>query len=572
MKKRIYLSLLAIGLTCMVMALVISGWIFWRSAQEQAAVEMESAVAMISAGMARDPDTNGYLQQVADAEKGALRITWINTDGSIKFESDYDAAKMENHLQRPEVQQAFAYGTGSAVRESATIEKALYYSAKKLPDGTVLRVSLQRATLYSHFLALLPMALLLLILAGICCIRASRMLTASLLSPLRKTARVMENIGTPSQQLPQEMPHVYRELRPLVQKIMDQSNYINHTIQTLERERNTVRIILENLREGVILTDKAGKILALNTCAKDILQIRRTMTVSGLSFEKIFPGVEWDQIKMGEDSPMAYTQKLVKNDRLYQLTVRPIYKEENLYGALFILYDITESEHREQLRREFTSNVSHELKTPLTSISGFAEMLSAGLYEEEKDVKHFGKLIQQESQRLLRLIEGIIHLTKIEEHKPNIEMTSVKLDTIVEEIVNFMEPVTQEKHVTIHRKMGDLAVFGNNGMLRELCMNLIDNAVKYNRSGGHVYITLQQEGSKAAFTVRDTGIGIPEDKQKRVFERFYRADASRNKKNGGSGLGLSIVKHIVEQHHGQINLESKEGEGTKITVYLTLAT
>lgn len=382
----------------------------------------------------------------------------------------------------------------------------------------------------------------------------------------------MENIGTPSQQLPQEMPHVYRELRPLVQKIMDQSNYINHTIQTLERERNTVRIILENLREGVILTDKAGKILALNTCAKDILQIRRTMIVSGLSFEKIFPGVEWDQIKMGEDSPMAYTQKLVKNDRLYQLTVRPIYKEENLYGALFILYDITESEHREQLRREFTSNVSHELKTPLTSISGFAEMLSAGLYEEEKDVKHFGKLIQQESQRLLRLIEGIIHLTKIEEHKPNIEMTSVKLDTIVEEIVNFMEPVTQEKHVTIHRKMGDLAVFGNNGMLRELCMNLIDNAVKYNRSGGHVYITLQQEGSKAAFTVRDTGIGIPEDKQKRVFERFYRADASRNKKNGGSGLGLSIVKHIVEQHHGQINLESKEGEGTKITVYLTLAT
>ena len=572
MKKRIYLSLLAIGLTCMVMALVISGWIFWRSAQEQAAVEMESAVAMISAGMARDPDTNGYLQQVADAEKGTLRITWINTDGSIKFESDYDAAKMENHLQRPEVQQAFAYGTGSAVRESATIEKALYYSAKKLPDGTVLRVSLQRATLYSHFLALLPMALLLLILAGICCIRASRMLTASLLSPLRKTARVMENIGTPSQQLPQEMPHVYRELRPLVQKIMDQSNYINHTIQTLERERNTVRIILENLREGVILTDKAGKILALNTCAKDILQIRRTMTVSGLSFEKILPGVEWDQIKMGEDSPMAYTQKLVKNDRLYQLTVRPIYKEENLYGALFILYDITESEHREQLRREFTSNVSHELKTPLTSISGFAEMLSAGLYEEEKDVKHFGNLIQQESQRLLRLIEGIIHLTKIEEHKPNIEMTSVKLDTIVEEIVNFMEPVTQEKHVTIHRKMGDLAVFGNNGMLRELCMNLIDNAVKYNRSGGHVYITLQQEGNKAAFTVRDTGIGIPEDKQKRVFERFYRADASRNKKNGGSGLGLSIVKHIVEQHHGQINLESKEGEGTKITVYFTLAT
>ena len=224
-----------------------------------------------------------------------------------------------------------------------------------------------------------------------------------------------------------------------LENVMDQSNYINHTIQTLERERNTVRIILENLREGVILTDKAGKILALNTCAKDILQIRRTMTVSGLSFEKILPGVEWDQIKMGEDSPMAYTQKLVKNDRLYQLTVRPIYKEENLYGALFILYDITESEHREQLRREFTSNVSHELKTPLTSISGFAEMLSAGLYEEEKDVKHFGNLIQQESQRLLRLIEGIIHLTKIEEHKPNIEMTSVKLDTIVEEIVNFMK-------------------------------------------------------------------------------------------------------------------------------------
>lgn len=569
MKRRIYLSLLAIGMACMAITIVICSWVFWKSTQEQAAAELNSGVAIISTGMSRDPDPEAYLQRTAESEQGALRITWINTDGTVKFESDYDAAKMENHLQRPEVQEAFANGSGSAVRDSATIDKALYYAAKKLPDGTVLRISLQRRTILAHFISLLPIALLLFFLAGLGCIKASRSLTSSLLEPLRRTAHMMENIGTPARDLPQEMPHVYRELRPLVQKIVDQSNYINHTIQTLERERNTVRITLENLQEGVILTDKAGKIIVLNSCAKNILEVRTHMDVSGLSLEKLLPHVDWPAIWNAEQEPFSSEQRLTRNDRLYELIVQPIYKDSQLYGALFILYDVTERERREQLRREFTSNVSHELKTPLTSISGFAEMLAAGLYEKDEDAHHFGTLIRQEAQRLLTLIEGIIHLTKIEESPDEMEMTDVSLAAVVAEIVSFMDPVLQKKEVTVHQDMEDIQVRGNKDLLRELCMNLIDNAVKYNLPGGHVYVSLHTVGRRAALVVRDTGIGIPADKQQRVFERFYRVDRSR-KKNGGSGLGLSIVKHIAEQHHGQLQMESKEGEETKITVYLPL--
>lgn len=245
-----------------------------------------------------------------------------------------------------------------------------------------------------------------------------------------------------------------------------------------------------------------------------------------------------------------------------------MYKEDEFYGVLFIIDDITEQEHREQLRREFTSNVSHELKTPLTSISGFAEVLSAGLFQTNDDVVHFGTLIRKESKRLLGMIEEIMHLARIEEHREKGENEPVSLKEIVTDIVEFMEPVLIEKKVTIHCMMEDILLTGNKGLLREMAMNLIDNAVKYNLPGGHVYVSLYQKDKYIYFVVQDTGIGIPEDKQKRVFERFYRADSSRSKKINGSGLGLSIVKHIAERHHGTITLKSKENTGTTITVQL----
>ncbi len=237
---------------------------------------------------------------------------------------------------------------------------------------------------------------------------------------------------------------------------------------------------------------------------------------------------------------------------------------------LFIIDDVTEQEHREQLRREFTSNVSHELKTPLTSISGFAEVLSTGIFKNKDDVIHFGTLIRKEALRLLQMIEEIMHLACIEDGKRQIHPDRLRLSGLIQDIVEFMEPVLMEKKVTVHCIMDDTEVWADRGLFREVIMNLLDNAVKYNRPGGHVYIHVRHEGHKAVLVISDTGIGIPEDKQPRVFERFYRADSSRSRKIKGTGLGLAIVKHIVEQHHGTIALSSKENEGTTITITLPM--
>ena len=566
MKRKIYFSFLAMGLVCMIITVLISTWLFWRSMQRQASEEMHVAIGVIASGITDADRPDRYLQGIADAEKGSLRITWINTQGKVLFESDYDKGKMENHLERPEVQEAIRSGQGTAVRESRTLSRALYYTAQRLPDGTILRVSMERESMYAHFLSLLPIVFLLLILAAIGCIKASRLLTASLLTPLRKTAAIMQRIGSPGSEPLQEVPYyVDKELRPLVEKIFDQSRVINETIHSLEQQRNIIRLMMENLQEGVILTDEHYRILGINRCACRILQ-KDTDGLSGMVLSQELPEARWETITAGRLSDIVTEQKLSLNDRLYQLAVQPVYKDAELYGMLFILDDVTEQEHREQLRREFTSNVSHELKTPLTSISGFAEVLSTGLFQNDADVVHFGSLIRKEAKRLLGLIEEIMHLTHIEEGKNMKVKGPVILKNIINDIVEFMEPVLQEKEVTVHCTMEDVSFIGDMGMIRELAMNLIDNAVKYNRPGGHVYVSVRQEEQHVNLTVRDTGVGIPEDKQKRVFERFYRADTSRSQKINGSGLGLSIVKHIVEHHHGTISLQSKMQDGTTITV------
>ena len=566
MKRKIYFSFLAMGLVCMIITVLISTWLFWRSMQRQASEEMHVAIGVIASGITDADRPDRYLQGIADAEKGSLRITWINTQGKVLFESDYDKGKMENHLERPEVQEAIRSGQGTAVRESRTLSRALYYTAQRLPDGTILRVSMERESMYAHFLSLLPIVFLLLILAAIGCIKASRLLTASLLTPLRKTAAIMQRIGSPGSEPLQEVPYyVDKELRPLVEKIFDQSRVINETIHSLEQQRNIIRLMMENLQEGVILTDEHYRILGINRCACRILQ-KDTDGLSGMVLSQELPEARWETITAGRLSDIVTEQKLPLNDRLYQLAVQPVYKDAELYGMLFILNDVTEQEHREQLRREFTSNVSHELKTPLTSISGFAEVLSTGLFQNDADVVHFGSLIRKEAKRLLGLIEEIMHLTHIEEGKNMKVKGPVILKNIINDIVEFMEPVLQEKEVTVHCTMEDVSFIGDMGMIRELAMNLIDNAVKYNRPGGHVYVSVRQEEQHVNLTVRDTGVGIPEDKQKRVFERFYRADTSRSQKINGSGLGLSIVKHIVEHHHGTISLQSKMQDGTTITV------
>lgn len=568
MRKKIYVSLLAMGFACMAITVLISGWFFWQAVQRQAAEEMHVVMNVISNTIQKNDDMEAYLQEIANGCEGSLRITWINPDGTIRFESKYDKWQMENHLDRPEVQEALNEAYGMAIRKSHTLSRDLYYMAEKMPDGTILRLSMERESIYSHFLSLLPVVILLLLCAAVACIKASRMLTASLLNPLRRTVLLMRQIGDPNGISVPDSYHVDAELRPLVDKIIDQSQALNQLIHSLEQQRNIVRLMMENLQEGVILTDDTYRILGMNRCAGDILQKKDVASLVGQPLEPFFAEAPWDEIHGHTNLPDVLERKISKDASLYLLTVQSVYQDEEFYGVLFIIDDITEQEHREQLRREFTSNVSHELKTPLTSISGFAEVLSAGLFKSDADVVHFGSLIRKEAKRLLAMIEEIMHLTRIEENREKVHREPVCLSEIINDIVEFMEPVLVEKKVTVHCTLEQATVLGDKGLLREMAMNLIDNAVKYNLPGGHVYVSVRKHGDHIDFAVKDTGIGIPEDKQKRVFERFYRADTSRSRKISGSGLGLSIVKHIAEYHNGTITLRSKENNGTEITIHL----
>lgn len=568
MRKKIYVSLLAMGFACMAITVLISGWFFWQAVQRQAAEEMHVVMNVISNTIQKNDDMEAYLQGIADGCEGSLRITWINPDGTIRFESKYDKWQMENHLDRPEVQEALNEAYGTAVRKSHTLSRDLYYMAEQMPDGTILRLSMERESIYSHFLSLLPVVALLLLCAAVACIKASRMLTASLLNPLRRTVLLMRQIGDPNGISVPASYHVDAELRPLVDKIIDQSQALNQLIHSLEQQRNIVRLMMENLQEGVILTDDTYRILGMNRCAGDILQKKDVSALVGQPLEPFFAEAPWDEIHGRTNLPDVLERKISRDASLYLLTVQSVYQDEEFYGVLFIIDDITEQEHREQLRREFTSNVSHELKTPLTSISGFAEVLSAGLFKSDADVVHFGSLIRKEAKRLLAMIEEIMHLTRIEENREKVHREPVCLPEIIRDIVEFMEPMLVEKKVTVHCTLEQATVLGDKGLLREMAMNLIDNAVKYNLPGGHVYVSVRKRGDHIDFAVKDTGIGIPEDKQKRVFERFYRADTSRSRKISGSGLGLSIVKHIAEYHNGTITLRSKENHGTEIIIHL----
>lgn len=568
MRKKIYVSLLAMGFACMAITVLISGWFFWQAVQRQAAEEMHVVMNVISNTIQKNDDMEAYLQGIADGCEGSLRITWINPDGTIRFESKYDKWQMENHLDRPEVKEALNEAYGTAVRKSHTLSRDLYYMAEQMPDGTILRLSMERESIYSHFLSLLPVVVLLLLCAAVACIKASRMLTASLLNPLRRTVLLMRQIGDPNGISVPASYHVDAELRPLVDKIIDQSQVLNQLIHSLEQQRNIVRLMMENLQEGVILTDDTYRILGMNRCAGDILQKKDVSSLVGQPLEPFFAEAPWDEIHGHTNLPDVLERKISRDASLYLLTVQSVYQDEEFYGVLFIIDDITEQEHREQLRREFTSNVSHELKTPLTSISGFAEVLSAGLFKSDADVVHFGSLIRKEAKRLLAMIEEIMHLTRIEENREKVHREPVCLPEIIRDIVEFMEPMLVEKKVTVHCTLEQATVLGDKGLLREMAMNLIDNAVKYNLPGGHVYVSVRKRGDHIDFAVKDTGIGIPEDKQKRVFERFYRADTSRSRKISGSGLGLSIVKHIAEYHNGTITLRSKENHGTEIIIHL----
>ncbi|WP_337740223.1 ATP-binding protein [Acidaminococcus timonensis] len=575
MKKRIYLHLFLVGLVCILVTALVCVFASWQTTKRQTLYDLQQMARIMAVDMDHHDDPYHLLRRAAQSAP-ELRFTWIDRNGRVLYDSYKPAENLANHKDRPEVAAAIGEGQGSDARSSNTLREVTLYAAQKLENGTILRVARTQTELFRPLEQLLPWWIISLLLLILVCQFTVRRLTQGLLDPLEQATRYLSQIGQgdTTEEEKQLFHTSYPELLPFLATIDRQGKQLGKSLHDLEQERNTMKRITDSLKEGVILLDDQMRIQWINAWGLQLLQNDESLSpfrqkLLGKFLMPLLPEssrLSTEQTR--ENKTRIWNMKLRK--RQYQLTLRPLDPPQERSTRILIIMDITEAREREQLRRDFTANVTHELKTPLTSISGFAELMAAGMYQKKEDIAHFGQLIRQEARRLLEMINSIIFLSRIEEVPADSLQEAVPLGGLIRSVVEFMDPFCKERKVTIHCRLTETKVRGSSSMLREMAMNLIDNGVKYNRPGGHVYVDMWRDADQhqVVLTVRDTGVGIPEDVQERVFERFFRVDESRDKKSGGSGLGLSIVKHIVEQHRGTIEMTSRVNEGTTFVIRL----
>lgn len=484
--------------------------------------------------------------------KDGDRVTLIDKDGTVLADSQVDVSKLENHGDREEVKQAETEGRGQSVRYSSTMTEKTVYYAQKLDNGQILRISADQFTIVTILLGISqPIAIVVI---------------AAIVLSLILSTNVAKHIVEPINDLDLDDPMentVYDELSPLLRKIAHQNSTIEEQLKEARQKQEEFRIITDNMSEGFIVIDNQMKILTYNAAALKLFgaEQKTPENILALSRSKPFRDAIYKSLD-GEHSQAEMTT----DERVYSIISNPVYDtEQEVIGAVIVVIDITEISRREQLRREFTSNVSHELKTPLTSISGFAEIMKSG-GTDEATVVDFSRSIYDEAQHLISLVSDIIKLSELDDGTIEYEPETVDLYTLSLEIASRLSPQAQEKkiHFTVNGEKAEIT--GVRKILDEIIFNLCDNAVKYNRSGGDVKVSVKNSADTVTVTVSDTGIGIPTVQQDRVFERFYRVDKARSKSIGGTGLGLSIVKHGVMYHNAQISLESKENEGTTVVI------
>ena len=487
---------------------------------------------------------NAFLENV---EADRFRVTWIDTDGTVLFDTQVDQTTMENHADREEIRQALETGTGSAVRNSSTLTEQTYYEAQRLRDGTVLRISTNQESAWALMLGMLwPVILVVVLAIAISAILARRM---------------AKNITEPLNQLDLEHPlanDTYAEISPLLRRINQQHLQIASQMRTLQRKTDEFTQITSHMQEGLVVLDKETNIRSINNAAMRIFSAD-TGCVGGSFFQINRSGTLRQALNDALDRGHGSTSQEL-DGKTYRFDMSSIQSDGKLLGAVILAVDVTEAHNAEQLRREFSANVSHELKTPLQGIIGSAELLESGMVRKEDEARFVGH-IKKEASRLVSLIQDIIRLSQLDE---GVELPKehVDLRELAEDVKSILEPSAAEKQVTVHITGNGFCVEGIRRMLHEVLYNLCDNAIKYNVPGGCVEICLENR----TLTVRDTGIGIPAEHKDRIFERFYRVDKSHSKASGGTGLGLSIVKHAAAYHNAEITLESTPGKGTSITI------
>ena len=514
--------------------------------EAQIFMELESEVGYISYAVKNDGID--FINNFNEKDK---RITLISQDGTVLADTYANVGELGNHANRKEIEDALKNGSGTSSRYSDTLlEKTLYY-AKKLDDGTILRVSTIQNSIVTILLGILQPLIFIVILALILSLFLSRRVSKLIIKPINEL-----DLDNPAAN------ETYEELTPLLNKLSTQKKTIDRQVKEANQKQKEFKMITENMSEGLLVIDKDSNVLSYNQAAIRLLEVSEGKGSSVLAFNrsKGFRCVVLDALS-GERAENNITH----DENTYNLIANPVYENDNIIGAVIVIIDITESAKREHLRQEFTSNVSHELKTPLTSISGFAEMMKAGGMPEET-VVDFSTSIYDEAQRLINLVSDIIKISELDEGVVPFEKENVDICELAKDILKRLTPVANKRNITLNI-IGDTAyVYGTKKILDEMIYNLCDNAIKYNKENGVVDVIINTTDSKVNLTVRDTGIGIPKGEQSRVFERFYRVDKSHSKLVGGTGLGLAIVKHGAAYHDAEISLESTEGKGTSVTV------
>ena len=551
MTKRIFRATLLVGVAVLIASLtLVMGALYSYFGRVQES-QLRDELSLAAVGV----EQNGmdYLKQL---ESDQYRITWLRADGAVLYDTQADAESMENHAQRQEVQQALATGEGESSRYSDTLLQKTVYYAKRLPDGTVLRLSAIRVT--TGVLVLNMLQPILLVLA------AALILSGVLAS------RLARRITEPLNRLDLEHPlenDTYEELAPLLRRMEHQRRQIDRQMDELRRRSEEFEQITGSMNEGLVLLDEAGVILSINPAARRLLDAAENCVGQDLLTVDRDVALSDALRQAAEQGHSEFRGQ--RNGREYQFDVTRIQSEGRTAGTVLLVFDVTERAFAERNRREFTANVSHELKTPLQGIIGSAELLENGLVKQE-DVPRFIGHIRSEAQRLVTLIGDIIRLSQLDEGEP-MPAEPVELLALAREAAESLQSAAAARNVTVTVEGEPVALTGVRRLLYEIVFNLCDNAIKYNTDGGRVQVTVTKENETAAVTVRDTGIGIPPDQQDRVFERFYRVDKSHSKASGGTGLGLSIVKHAVQYHHGAIHLQSEVGKGTEIRVTFPVA-
>lgn len=547
MTKRIFRSICLVALTVFLASVILIMGIMYEYFSNAAQAQLKMQTSLAAQGV-----TNEGIEYFQGLDVTDYRITWIDADGNVLYDSRSDSAEMENHLEREEVQQAISRGYGESRRYSATLMERSLYSALRLSDGTILRLSISQNSVLTLLLGMAQpfcvIFMIALILSVVLAIRVSR----KVVKPLNEIDldAPLSNEG-------------YDELSPLLRRIDSQQKQLREQEEELLQKEDELNTIIDSMNEGMVLLNPRGKIISMNPAARRVLDAGRGCI--GADMRSICRDLDLQEILSDALQGGQREGIIPLHGESYQIDAEPILSDGVIRGVALFLFNVTERERAEQMRREFTANVSHELKTPLHSISGYAELLKHDMVKEEDRIP-FAEKIYTEAQRMISLVEDIISLSRLDEGAKDMQREMIDLYALAEKVIQSLEPEADAAGVTLVLSGTHAALSGIARLLYSIIYNLCDNAIKYNHKNGTVDITIQDNAAAVVLSVQDTGIGIAPEHQERIFERFYRIDKSHSKAVGGTGLGLSIVKHAARIHNAQIEVKSRMEKGTAIIV------